>query len=72
MTIIAERIPGTWFDRPTMTGHPELVEECRNVCANYYLVMYSSIGAVLMILGYVPFGYQIIKIGYLGTSHNNA
>ena len=30
----------------------------------------NSIGAVLMILGYVPFGYQITKIGYLGTSHN--
>jgi hypothetical protein len=23
MTIIAERIPSTWFDRLTMTGHPE-------------------------------------------------
>ena len=41
MTIIAERIPGTWFDRLTMTGHPELVEGCRNVCANKYVVMDS-------------------------------
>jgi len=23
MTIIAERIPSTWFERLTMTGHPE-------------------------------------------------
>ncbi len=23
MTVIAERIPNTWFDRLTMTGHPE-------------------------------------------------
>ena len=41
MTIIAERIPGTWFDKLTMTGHPELVEGCRNVCANNYVVMYT-------------------------------
>ena len=26
MTIIAERIPSTWFDRLTMTGHPELFD----------------------------------------------
>jgi hypothetical protein len=26
MTIIVERILSTWFDRLTMTGHPELVE----------------------------------------------
>jgi len=31
---IAKRIPRTWFDRLTMTGHPELVEGCCNVCAN--------------------------------------
>jgi hypothetical protein len=24
MTIVAERIPGIWFDRLPMTGHPEL------------------------------------------------
>jgi len=30
MAIVAERIPVTWFDRLTMTGHPELVEGCRN------------------------------------------
>ena len=42
MAIIAKRIPSTWFDRDcpefteglTMTGHPELVEGCCNVCAN--------------------------------------
>jgi hypothetical protein len=42
MAIIAERITNTWFDRLTMTGHPELVEGFRNVCANNYVVMYSS------------------------------
>jgi hypothetical protein len=47
MTIIAERIPGTWFDRLTMTGHPELVEGCHNVCANNYVVMYKSKTVVL-------------------------
>ncbi len=40
MTIIAERIPSTWFDRLTMTGHPELVEGYRNVCANNDVAMY--------------------------------
>jgi len=24
----------------TMTGHPELVEGCRNVCPNNYVVLY--------------------------------
>jgi hypothetical protein len=41
MTIIVERILSTWFDRLTMTGHPELVEGYRDVCVNNYVVMYK-------------------------------
>ena len=41
MATIAKRVPSTWFDRLTMTGHPEPVEGCRNVCANNYVVVYS-------------------------------
>ncbi len=26
-----------------MTGHPELVEGCRDVCANNYVVMYDAL-----------------------------
>jgi len=52
---IAERMPNTWFDRLTMTDHlviesyrPELIEGCRNVCANNYAVMYKEYYFVLL------------------------
>lgn len=41
MTVIAERI--SWFDRFTMTGHSELVEGFRNVCASNYVVMHKNL-----------------------------
>ena len=33
--------------RLIMTGHPELVEGCRDVCANNYVVMYKLWGVKL-------------------------
>ena len=41
MPIIAETRNNSWFDGLTMTGHPELVEGCRNGYVKNYVVIYN-------------------------------
>jgi hypothetical protein len=47
MAIIAESVPSTWFDKLTMTGHPEPVEGYNTVSANNYFAVYRNIRTII-------------------------